>query len=415
MTLPRRPEVRFTLGATACILLALAAPVRAQLLGGLPQLPVGMPVDAIDRAAAARGEVHARIADPVVRRLVRRHPERVAVDPDGAAIVRHEIVAIDPRAEALALARAAGFEVIDQARLEGLGFSTVVLRAPRGLDTARALARLRAIDPQGSYAFNHLYFGSRAAAIDAGTAEAPLEPVAAATRVGLIDSGIAPEHPALRDVEVHAWGCNGDRVPGAHGTAVASLLGVSTLYSADIYCGQPTGGSATAFAAAMAWLAREQVPLVNISLAGPDNALVRRATAAMVARGHVLVAAVGNDGPAAAPLYPAGYDGVIGVTGVDARRRALPEALRGGQVDFAAPGSDLRAARLDGGWDEVRGTSFATPLVAHALALLLAQPARDAPSTARLRERLAADAIDLGDPGRDDTYGHGLVSRMNGS
>lgn len=415
MPTPRHSRIRRITAAMACALLALAAPARAQLLGGLPPVPVRIPTGVVDRAVDETREVHDRIVDPVVRRLVRRHPELVTLDPHGAAIVRHEIVAIDPRSTALELARAAGFEVAGRPRLDGLGFDAVVLRVPRGMDTVRALARLREIDPHGSYALNHLYFGSAAAAIDADAADAPVEPAVAALRIGLIDSGVHGEHPALRDVAVHAWGCNGDRVPGAHGTAVASLLGASTLYSADIYCGQPTGGSAMAFTAAMAWLAREQVPVVNISLAGPDNALLRRATAALLARGHVLVSAVGNDGPAAAPLYPAAYEGVIGVTGVDARQRALPEALRGAQVDFAARGSGLRAADLDSGWDEVRGTSFATPLVAHALARLLADPAGDGPSASRLRECLAADAIDLGEPGRDDTYGHGLVPQMNGS
>lgn len=394
----------------ACGLLALAAPARAQLLGGLPQLPVRTPMGVVDRVAGEVREVHDRAVDPWVRRLLRRHPELVSVDPHGAAIVRHEIVAIDPRPAALELARAAGFDVAGRPRLDGLGFEAVVLRVPRGMDAVRALARLGEIDPQGSYALNHLYSGSAAIGVDAGTADAPVAPSLAALRIGLIDSGVHGAHPALRDVAVHAWGCDGDRVPGAHGTAVASLLGASTLYSADIYCGQPTGGSAMAFTAAMAWMAREQVPVVNISLVGPDNALLRRATVALLERGHLLVSAVGNAGPAAAPLYPAAYEGVIGVTGVDARQRALPEALRGAQVDFAARGSGLRAADLDGGWDEVRGTSFATPLVARALARLLTDPAGDGPSASALPRRLAEEAIDLGEPGRDDTYGHGLIA-----
>src|SRR3546814_1392190 len=103
-------------------------------------------------------------------------------------------------------------------------------------------------------------------------------------RIGLIDSGGAGSHPALRDTELHAWGCDGKPVPAEHGTAIASLLAAATLYSADIYCGEPAGGSATAFAAAMAWLTREQVPVINVSLVGPDNLLLRRATESMLDR-----------------------------------------------------------------------------------------------------------------------------------
>lgn len=419
--MPRpRPFLRHLrlLLAASCLSWTISAPVQAQLLGGLPQAPMLPVPPVVDRVVEAPRELASRAVDPLVRQLVRRHPDLVALDPQGAAIVRNELVAIDPGATALALARSAGFEVVAEHPLEELGLDAVVLRAPRGLDTARALARLRRIDPQGIYEFNHLYFGSGAAAPGGDGDDAPAAPSKQALRIGLIDSGVLQEHPALRDSEVRAWGCQGTQVPGAHGTAVASLLAAGTLYSADIYCGRPDGGSATAFAAAMAWLAREQVPVVNISLVGPDNALLRRATAAMLARGHVLVSAVGNEGPAAEPLFPAAYDGVIGVTGVDARSRALPEALRGEQVDFAAPGNGLRAADLEGGWHQVRGTSFAAPLVARAAAVALAGSASapgEPAAAASVRDRLASDAVDLGDPGRDDTYGHGLVARLNGS
>src|SRR3546814_14600039 len=66
-------------------------------------------------------------------------------------------------------------------------------------------------------------------------------------------------------------------------------------------------------------------------------------------RGVSVVAAVGNDGPAAPPAYPASYAGVIAVTGIDGRGRVLPEAGRARHVDFAAPGADMNAARTDGG------------------------------------------------------------------
>ena len=92
---------------------------------------------------------------------------------------------------------------------------------------------------------------------------------------------------------------------------------------------------------------------------------------------------------------------------MDARRRALPEALRGPQVDFAARGSELRAADWHGGWDTVRGTSFAAPRVARAAATLLQAP--DVAVAEAVPARLAATAIDLGAHGRDNTYGAGLL------
>ena len=60
-------------------------------------------------------------------------------------------------------------------------------------------------------------------------------------------------------------------------------------------------------AKALAWLADERVPVVTISLVGPANPLLARVVAAAQARGVILVAAVGNDGPAAGHSSLAGW------------------------------------------------------------------------------------------------------------
>ena len=115
--------------------------------------------------------------------------------------------------------------------------------------------------------------------------------------------------------------------------------------------------------------------MINISLVGPQNRLVHRAVAAVRARGIDVVAAVGNDGPAAPPQYPASYPGVVSVTGVDARGKALPEAGRAAHLDFAAPGADMAAALPGQGYAKVRGTSFAAPLATARLAMAGSVPA----------------------------------------
>jgi subtilisin family serine protease len=146
-------------------------------------------------------------------------------------------------------------------------------------------------------------------------------------------------------------------------------------------------------------MSKARVPVINISLVGPDNPLLRRAVSAMLARGHIVVAAAGNDGPAAPPLFPAAYDGVIGVAAVDAKLRPLPESASGPHVDFCAPGV-VDARR--------RGTSFAAPIVAAAAADLLA--AESTQANAGIAARLARDARDVGRPGADRRCGAGVVS-----
>ena len=221
----------------------------------------------------------------------------------------------------------------------------------------------------------------------------------------------------LAGANIVRQGCDGKAFPAPHGTAVASLLvgrgdgfesviPGATLYAADIFCGHG-GGSMSLLAVALDWMAREKVAVVNISLVGAKSILLTGLVRAMTARGFLLVAAVGNDGPTAPPLFPAAYPDVVGVTGVDAKHKVLPEACRGEQVDFAAVGAGLVAADVGGGFSEIRGTSFATPIVAALLAGSL-----QSPDPAKAREALAtleSAAIDIGNNGTDPSYGKGLV------
>ncbi|MED5206208.1 MAG: S8 family serine peptidase, partial [Pseudomonadota bacterium] len=193
--------------------------------------------------------------------------------------------------------------------------------------------------------------------------------------------------------------------PSNHGSAVASLLASEhggPIRVADVYGTDKAGGNALAIARGLGWLVGEGSRVVTISLVGPKNPVLERAIAAARRRGVVVVAAVGNDGPAAPPAYPASYDGVVAVTAVDGKRRALIEAGRALHLDYAAPGADIRAINAKGKRIRVRGTSFATPLVAARLARAL-QKGGD------WREAIDREAVDLGRKGVDPVFGRGLV------
>ena len=82
----------------------------------------------------------------------------------------------------------------------------------------------------------------------------------------------------------------------------------------------------------------------------------------------IVVAAVGNDGPSARPLYPAAFEPVVAVTAVDRRKNIYRWANQGPQVDFAAWGVSTPVALAKGGYGEESGTSFAAPIVAAAIA-----------------------------------------------
>jgi hypothetical protein len=421
----------------------------------LPALPQPQLPDVDRTLSGTVGQVDSGVLKDVrrlrLRDLLRGNRATLDVDRNGAAIVRGEVLAVSPSDAELDAALAAGFTIVRVRTLDGLDARIVVLGAPKGMDTQRALVRLREVVPAASLDFNHIYtesggaVGGTSGGADGGSSggadghtsggavqvagpilpqangstEGPvLEAKLPAGRLGLIDSGVDVAHAVFKDVPLQQYGCGGSPLPGPHGTAVASLMigrsadfhGVAPgagLYVADVFCGLPTGGAADAISDAFAWLARQRVAVINVSLVGPSNAVLEAVVRLLVARGHLIVAAVGNDGPAAPPLYPAAYPGVIGVTAVDTRHRVLVEACRGSQVMFAAPGADMSAAKSSQTFAVVRGTSYAAPIVAGLLAARLREP--DKGAAARAVDELAHDALDLGTAGMDTTYGYGLV------
>lgn len=390
--------------------------------GGLPQTPrlPGLPVDPGALEGMARDELQRGLQAPArLRGLVRQSRGALEADPLGWPVVRGEVVAVDLSPEGRRRALSAGFTLLREERLVGLDITMVVLAPPRRLSLRRALERLRDLDPDGSYAFNHVHAPAGVMA-EAEAAPGPMGAMQVGRgRMGLIDTGVDARHPAVAEARIVQRGFVGSTRAAAHGTAVASLMvgrsGAFTgaapgaeLYAADVYGGSAAGGSSTSLAQALAWMAENQVPVVNVSLVGPRNAVVETAVRRATGRGMLIVAAVGNDGPSAPPLYPATYAEVVGVTAVNGRGRVLPEAGRGPQVDFAAPGTDLAAAGPGEGYVAVRGSSFAAPLVAGLLARHQTRPERSGAEAAVTA--LARTAIDAGAPGPDPLYGRGIVA-----
>jgi|GEM_PF-276591 len=314
--------------------------------------------------------------------LVKDSGGRLEMDGAGNPAVRGRLIAIDPTKAQLLAAQKAGFAVAASERDPVIGTSMVVLTAPRGLSTPAAMKLIRRASPTLNVDFDHVFepAGGALAASSAALAASSVN-VAAGSRpvIGMIDGGVA-QNPALEAASIEQKGFAGPPQATGHGTAIASLIVGSNgkfkgaapgaaLLVGDVYGGNPAAGSALGIAKAISWIAANRASVINVSLVGPRNRLVERAVSAVQARGIKVVAAVGNDGPAAPPLFPASQAGVIAVTGVDAVNRALAEAGRALHLDYSAPGADMAAALPGKGYANVRGTSFAAPLVSARLAL----------------------------------------------
>lgn len=395
---------------------AVSAPVAAQLQ--LPRLPtIGGVVDnatgAIDETLKSADRLTVREArrllrarDRTLARLLRQNSDLIERDARGDLARRGELLAIDASLDQITLLEAAGFRLLGSERIDGLDIAVVRLGIPAGQSLADAQTRAAELVPELELSADNLHFAAGQAvasfaplSLPASLAAMQAAPISAP--VGIIDGAPGKAVPVS---ETRGFARDAP-FASDHGSAVASLLratGVRTIRVADVYGQDPAGGNALAISKALGWLSASGCKVVTISLVGPRNPLVERAVKAARARGIIVVAAVGNDGPAAPPAYPASYEGVLAITGADRKGRALIEAGRSLHLDYAAPGAEVFALDAKGRGRFWRGTSFATPLAAARAAAALATPGK-------WRAILDAEARDLGAKGHDDVYGRGLL------
>ena len=290
--------------------------------------------------------------------------------------------------------------------------------------------------------------------------------------VAVIDTGILSRHPDLQGQWVDGYdfirnpgnAADGDGIdpnpedPGAgqdpasnsfHGTHVSGTVAAAgdnrtgvagVAYGARIMplraLGTDGGTSydvdqAIRFAAGLnndsGTLPARRADIINLSLGGgPFSQASQELLRQVRSAGVMVVAAAGNEG-SALPSYPASYEGVIAVAAVDAQRRRTSYSNTGPGIDLAAPGGD-NGVDLNGdgypdgvlstdglgngeyGYTFASGTSMAAPHVAGVLALMKSVNPELTPQDVDgllVRGELSDD---LGAPGRDDAYGHGLIN-----
>lgn len=408
-------------------LLVMASAADAGTLG----LPVGVGPISLPRTGIVPGVLNTTTGTldstlGVVRDTVGRPQRTVSFDRDvqGFKVLRQTVLALSPSDQSLSIAKGLSFQIVRQQDIASLGLTVVQLRAPENMDATQALSLLRRADPSGTYDYDHIYNPSGETQTAAIAPAQPASQQNTGIRIGIIDGGIDRHNGDFADATILTRNFASDKsdVPTEHGTAVASLLvgreGQGTLpsaelYAADVYGGEASGGAADDIARALGWLAQNNVPVANISLAGPPNIILEASVKAFLKRGHIIVAAAGNDGPAAPAEYPAAYEGVAAVTSVDDDHAIQMDANQGPQIAFAALGVRRRVAAMKGGHATVTGTSYASPLVAVRFAALLKQP--DPVAARSAWAALEHEAIDLGKPGRDSVFGYGYLAPLNAS
>ena len=237
-------------------------------------------------------------------------------------------------------------------------------------------------------------------------------------RVAVIDSGIDLKHPELAGSIADSWDALGSSEgPHVHGTGVAGAIVAHATVEGSAPAAKiiairafgvvQHGAESSSFVLLKSfdYAAAHNAQIINMSFAGPKDALIERGIAAMAAKGIVMVAAAGNAGPKSPPLYPGAYPAVIAVSGTDAQDRLFAASNRGDYIAVSAPGQNIFLPAPENTYQMTSGTSFSAGFVSGIAALVLERNPALKPDD--VRAIVMKTARDLGPPGRDSLFGAG--------
>ncbi|HEX7005187.1 MAG TPA: S8 family serine peptidase [Trueperaceae bacterium] len=252
-------------------------------------------------------------------------------------------------------------------------------------------------------------------------------------RIAILDNGLYPGHPDLDGKVVSFRNLVDDPTSncGTHGTHVAGIAAAETDNGTGVAGIAPAAGLVlynvgfesngacvvSTFTAAEAIdliVASSEAEVINMSFGGPyTSTTLEDAIERAYAAGITMVASAGND-PAGPVLYPAAHPEVIAVSATNVYDDRASYSAYGPEIFVSAPGGDgyaqIWSTAHDGtsyGYQQMSGTSMASPAVAAAAALVLSVDRTLSPF--QVSAILAETSVDLGSPGRDDEFGYGRI------
>ncbi len=364
--------------------------------------------------------------------------------PSQALFNNNQVLVKNLTPSAAERATALGYKVETAQTFSNLGLSLTKLIVPEGSNAVAAQQALGVEFQPANVALNRVYRPWRAAtgvktetpAIAAPRCEGDrcygltairwqpqLATCAQGLNVGVIDTDFDDHHPAFANRSLKIGRVEASSSKSAaktHGTGILAILAGdprsntpglipdANFYVFDIFAADETGqpvADTMSLLKALEWMKASQVKVINMSLSGPRDELIEKAIVRMSAEGTIFIAAAGNGGPTGSASYPAAYAPVVAVTAVNKDMRSYRYANHGTYIDVAAPGVEIFTAAPGNRHSLQSGTSFAVPYVTSVIASIYRTSAKKDKQT--LLRHL--EFLDLGSPGKDNVYGHGLI------
>ncbi|UCF64139.1 MAG: S8 family serine peptidase [bacterium] len=212
-----------------------------------------------------------------------------------------------------------------------------------------------------------------------------------------------------------------DDYPGGHGTPVAGIINAATHNVLGIAGTAPgirvmalRAGTASGYleeddvAEAIIYAVQNGCRIINMSFGDlAYSHLLKEAVDYGTSQGVIFVASAGNSGNQVLQ-FPAGYDNTLAVGATDSNTQLAPFSNYGSKLDLVAPGQDILSTGTQNYYGNYSGTSFAAPMVCGVLGLLWSQ--QPSALSEHLIGQLLAGCTDLGMPGWDIYYGHGILN-----
>ncbi|MDF2879964.1 MAG: peptidase in kexin sedolisin [Clostridiaceae bacterium] len=250
-------------------------------------------------------------------------------------------------------------------------------------------------------------------------------------KVAIIDTGIDLNHPDLIvaggvSMVDYTTSYNDDNGHGTHMAGIISAQDNNTGHvgiapGASIYAIKALNSKGDGYVLdiikGIYWAIDNDMDIINMSLGDSKIKCEEYEKAVNLAseKGIIVITCSGNEGNA---LHNedkisslAKYAGAIAVSSIDKNDNIANFSSTGKEVDFTAPGVDIASTFINSSYEAHEGTSISSAYVTGTFALI--KEAMPDATREEIMEIAKNSATDLGEEGKDNKYGYGIIEIPN--